>query len=138
METKPISHEVTFCASPREVFETLMEAKKHAAFTGVPAEIDRRVGGKFTLYGGQSAGKRQDRGSLVRGELPRPDGPAHEASSGSGTNSAIAYIPCDRRVSFPRVWSFSPRRRGQRDSCSLTHTSDQLTQPGAGEWFEPN
>jgi uncharacterized protein YndB with AHSA1/START domain/ketosteroid isomerase-like protein len=56
METKTIKHEVIFCASPREVFETLMDAKKHAAFTGAPAEIDRRVGGKFTLYGGQLNG----------------------------------------------------------------------------------
>ena len=41
---------------PREVFETLMDAKKHAAFTGAPAQIDRRLGGRFTLYGGQLNG----------------------------------------------------------------------------------
>jgi uncharacterized protein YndB with AHSA1/START domain/ketosteroid isomerase-like protein len=56
METNTVKHEVTFCASPSEVFETLTDAKKHAAFTGMPADIDRRVGGKFILYGGQLNG----------------------------------------------------------------------------------
>lgn len=56
METATIQHEVTFSASPREVFEALVDAKKHAAFTGAPAEIERRAGGKFTCYGGQLSG----------------------------------------------------------------------------------
>lgn len=51
METKTIHHEITFSTGPQEVFDALMNDKKHAAFSGAPAHIDRRAGGKFTCYG---------------------------------------------------------------------------------------
>ena len=34
-----------------ELFETYMDSKKHAAATGVPASIERRVGGDFRKVG---------------------------------------------------------------------------------------
>jgi activator of HSP90 ATPase len=37
--------------TPHEVYEMLMDSKKHAAFTGEPAKISKQVGGKFTAYG---------------------------------------------------------------------------------------
>jgi uncharacterized protein YndB with AHSA1/START domain len=51
METKTITHEVMFSATPREVFEALIDSDKHAAFSGVPAKIERKPEGKFTCYG---------------------------------------------------------------------------------------
>jgi uncharacterized protein YndB with AHSA1/START domain len=57
MDTKAITHEVVFNASSAEVFELLTDEKKHAAFTGAPALIERRVGGRFTCYGDQLEGK---------------------------------------------------------------------------------
>jgi uncharacterized protein YndB with AHSA1/START domain len=51
METKTITHEVTFSATPREVFEALINSEKHAAFSGAPAKIEPKPGGKFTCYG---------------------------------------------------------------------------------------
>lgn len=56
METKNIHHEITFSAGPEEVFDALMNDKKHAAFSGTPAQIDRKAGGKFTCYGGHLEG----------------------------------------------------------------------------------
>ena len=57
METKTITHEVFLSASPNEVFEALMDAKQHSEFTGAPAEIHRKAGGSFSLYGGSLNGK---------------------------------------------------------------------------------
>jgi activator of HSP90 ATPase len=56
METKTITHEVMFSATPREVFEALIDSDKHAAFSGAPAKIERKAGGKFTCYGNHLEG----------------------------------------------------------------------------------
>lgn len=48
---KTIRQTATFKASPRAVFEALMDSRKHAAFTGYPARIDPRPGGRFRAYG---------------------------------------------------------------------------------------
>ena len=46
-----------FDVPPHDVFEALMDSKKHAAFTGDTAKIDRRVGGGFSVWGGYATGK---------------------------------------------------------------------------------
>ncbi len=53
---KTIEHVVTFKASPSRVYAALMDSKKHAAFTGAPAEVDARVGGTTSAYGGMVTG----------------------------------------------------------------------------------
>jgi activator of HSP90 ATPase len=50
MKTRTIHQQATFVASPHEVYEALMDEKKHAAFTGAAAKISRRIGGKFVAY----------------------------------------------------------------------------------------
>jgi activator of HSP90 ATPase len=55
--SKPIHQTVTFNASPHEVYEALMDSKKHAAFTGAAAEISRQVGGEYTAYDGYITGR---------------------------------------------------------------------------------
>jgi activator of HSP90 ATPase len=52
-----IKQTVTFKASPHDVYEALMDSKKHAAFTGGKATISRKVGGTFSAYDGYIAGK---------------------------------------------------------------------------------
>ncbi len=47
---------MSFRAKPQEVFETLMDSKKHARFTGEKATISRNVGGKISAYGGYIEG----------------------------------------------------------------------------------
>lgn len=53
---KIIRQSITFSASPHEVFEVLMDSKKHAAFTESEARISRKVGGKFSAYDGYIEG----------------------------------------------------------------------------------
>ena len=49
--TKQIRHVVRFNAKPRAIYQVLMNSKKHAAFTGAPAKIDAKVGGRFAAWG---------------------------------------------------------------------------------------
>lgn len=49
MRTRTVRQTVTFKASPHEVYEMLMDSRKHSSFTGDKATISRRVGGKFTV-----------------------------------------------------------------------------------------
>jgi predicted ester cyclase/uncharacterized protein YndB with AHSA1/START domain len=56
MEKRIISHEVFFNALPHEVFEVFMDSKQHSEFSGAPAEISRKPGGKFSVFGGKLSG----------------------------------------------------------------------------------
>lgn len=58
MKAKTIKQTVTFKAtSPHEVYEALMDSRKHSEFTGSKANISRTVGGKITAYDGYIEGK---------------------------------------------------------------------------------
>jgi activator of HSP90 ATPase len=54
--SKNIKQSVTFKTTPHEVYELLMDAKKHAQFTGGEAKISRKEGGKFSISGGDISG----------------------------------------------------------------------------------
>jgi uncharacterized protein YndB with AHSA1/START domain len=54
--TKTIRQTVTFSARPKKVFDALIDERRHARFTGVPAVISRKPGGAFTCYGGYLSG----------------------------------------------------------------------------------
>jgi hypothetical protein len=56
METKTLQQTVTFKASPRQVYDMLMDSKKHQSLSGQPAKISRKVGGKFTAWGSHISG----------------------------------------------------------------------------------
>jgi uncharacterized protein YndB with AHSA1/START domain len=56
MKTKTLRQNVTFKASPKEVYDMLMVSKKHAALSGEPAKISNKVGGKFTAWGSHISG----------------------------------------------------------------------------------
>lgn len=56
MKTKTIRQTVTFKATPHQVYETLMDSKKHAELVGADAKITKKVGDKFTIYGGDIEG----------------------------------------------------------------------------------
>jgi activator of HSP90 ATPase len=55
--SKPIHQTVTFKASPHDVYEALMDSKKHAAFSGGKARISRQVGGSISAYDDYISGK---------------------------------------------------------------------------------
>ncbi len=56
-KTGAIRQTATFKATPHQVYEALMDAKKHAQFTGGEAEISRKVGGKFSTFDGWAQGE---------------------------------------------------------------------------------
>src|SRR6516164_2002530 len=56
MQTKTLQQTVTFKASPREVYDMLMDSKKHQSLSGERAKISRKVGGKFTAWGSHISG----------------------------------------------------------------------------------
>jgi activator of HSP90 ATPase len=56
MQTKTLQQTVTFRASPKEVYDMLMDSKKHQSLSGMPAKISKRVGGKFTAWGSHLTG----------------------------------------------------------------------------------
>jgi len=54
---KKITQTILFKASVHDVFELLMDSKKHSAFSGDKAIISRKIDGKFKAYGGYISGK---------------------------------------------------------------------------------
>jgi activator of HSP90 ATPase len=56
MRTKTLQQAVTFRASPKEVYDMLMDSKKHQSLSGMPAKISKRVGGKFNAWGSHLTG----------------------------------------------------------------------------------
>jgi activator of HSP90 ATPase len=55
--TPTISQRVKFSASAETLFEMYMDSKKHAASTGAPAKLSRKVGGTWSAHGGSIGGK---------------------------------------------------------------------------------
>lgn len=57
LKTKNIRQEIVFKASAHDIYEALMDSKKHSQFTGSPAKIGRAAGGSFSTFGGYATGK---------------------------------------------------------------------------------
>ena len=47
-----ISQKVAFGASPRQLFQTYLDSKKHGAAIDDKASISRKVGSRFTAFSG--------------------------------------------------------------------------------------
>jgi activator of HSP90 ATPase len=60
MKTKTIRQSATFKTSPHAIYEMLMDSRTHAKFTGEKARIGRKIGEKFTAYGGYINGVNLD------------------------------------------------------------------------------
>ena len=52
-----IRQTVTFSASPRELFNIYLDSKKHGAAIDDKASISRKVGSRFTAFGGMLRGR---------------------------------------------------------------------------------
>jgi activator of HSP90 ATPase len=56
--SEPIHQEVVFKATPKRIYETLLDSKSFSEFTGgAPAEISRDAGGAFSCFGGVISGR---------------------------------------------------------------------------------
>ena len=67
LKTKTIKQVVMFPgATPKQLYEMLMDSKQHAKFTGAKAKISSKVGGTFSAYDGSLMGKNT---KLIPGRL---------------------------------------------------------------------
>ena len=57
MVNRVIRQSVTLKASPHAVYEAIMDSKQHAGFTGSAVKMSRKVGGNFSVYGGDIQGE---------------------------------------------------------------------------------
>jgi len=51
-----IHQEVDFTASPKRIYDALLDSKQFTSFAGRPSTIDPKVGGTFSLFGGPIVG----------------------------------------------------------------------------------
>lgn len=65
MKATTIKQKTLIPATPNEVYDAFMEAKKHSAFTGSKATSDPKVGGEFTAWDGYISGRNLE---LVKGK----------------------------------------------------------------------
>ena len=54
---KVIQHSVQFKTTPDALYDTYLNAAKHAAVTGGKVTISRKVGGRFSAFGGMIGGR---------------------------------------------------------------------------------
>jgi activator of HSP90 ATPase len=57
MKVTTIKQNTVIPATPDEVYEGFMDAKKHSAFTGSKATCNPKIGGKFAAWDGYISGK---------------------------------------------------------------------------------
>lgn len=56
MKTKTIKQSATFSVKPIQVYELIMDEKKHSKFTGTVVKMSRKVNGKFNVFDGYCHG----------------------------------------------------------------------------------
>ena len=52
-----LHEEIELKSTPQRIYEALLDGKQFAAFSGMPAEIDPKAGGAFSMFGGQIVGR---------------------------------------------------------------------------------
>jgi activator of HSP90 ATPase len=52
-----LHQEIDYQAAPQRIYEVLLSSKDFSAFSGVSAEIDPKVGGAFSMFGGLVVGR---------------------------------------------------------------------------------
>lgn len=103
---KTIKQIVVIKASPEQVYDALMESKKHVAFTHDKAKISKKVDGKFSAYGRYITGKNLE---LIRGKKIYQSW--HASDWPEGWNSKVTFI-------------FDKIKEGTKDSTRLTFTHE--------------
>jgi hypothetical protein len=96
-----LHQEVDFKASPQRIYEALLDSKQFAAFTGLPAEIDPKAGGAFSMFGGLIVGRNIE--LIPTSESCRRGGPR------AGTRASIrsSSLNSKSRVRKPKLFSIT-------------------------------
>jgi activator of HSP90 ATPase len=97
-----LHYDIDFTASPERIYAALLDAKQFAAFSGLPAEIDRKEGGAFSLFGGQIVGRNVE---LVADQ-----------------RIVQAWRPTHWAIGVYSLASFALKPRGSESTLSFDHT----------------
>ena len=101
MRTRTIRQTVTLPGSPLEVYRALMTTRGHEGFTGSPAKISGRVGGRFTAWDGYIEGQNVE---LVPGrkivQTWRPMEEGWPEDHYSTVRILLSKVPGGTRLSF--------------------------------------
>lgn len=105
MKTKTIRQTVTFPKSkPMEVYNLIMDAKKHSAFSGSKVKISHKIDGKFDVFDGYCTGfniELEEGKKIVQGWHFKEDGwPDDHFSICTFT---FSKVPAGTRLSFGQV-----------------------------------
>jgi len=92
LKTAAITQKVIIPASPEEVYDAFMDAKKHSAFTGAKATSDAKVGGEFSAWDGYITGKNLE---LKKGK--------HILQEWTTTEWPEGYPPSKLELTFTKV-----------------------------------
>ena len=52
-----LHQEIDYKSSPQRIYEAILSSRDFTAFSGYPAEIDPKVGGAFSMFGGLVVGR---------------------------------------------------------------------------------
>ena len=116
-KTKTIRQTELIPAEPIEVYEVLVDAKKHTEFTGSKATSDAKVGGKFTAWDGYISGKnlKLEKGKRIVQEWKTTEWPTgrepsiveftfKKAKNGTELTMVHSNVPAEQADSYRQGW----------------------------------
>lgn len=116
-KTKTIRQTELIPGEPIEVYEALVDAKKHTEFTGSKATSNSKVGGRFTAWDGYISGKnlKLEKGKRIVQEWKTTEWPAGSESSiveftfkkaKNGTELTMVHsnVPAEQADSYRQGW----------------------------------
>jgi activator of HSP90 ATPase len=116
-KTRTIRQNTLIPATPVEVYDAFINARKHRAFTGAGATCGARVGGKFTAWDGYISGKilELDLGKRIVQEWRTTEWPEGAPPSqldlsfkkkGNGTVISMIHsrVPAEQAAAYRKGW----------------------------------
>lgn len=117
LKTTRITQKVIIPAEPEEVYNALMDAKLHSAFTGAKATGAAKVGAEFTAWDGYITGKtlELEKGKRIvqewiTSEWPEGYGPSRleftfcKVKGGTELTMVHSEIPADQADEYKQGW----------------------------------
>jgi activator of HSP90 ATPase len=116
-KTTTIRQKASIPATPDEVYDSFVDAKKHSAFTGSKATCDSKVGGEFTAWDGYIWGKNLElqKGKKIVQEWSTTDWPDHfppskleltfkKTKSGTEISMIHSNVPAEQADEIAEGW----------------------------------
>ncbi len=100
IKTATIEQEVVLDGIPSVIYSLLTDEKKHAAFTGAPAKIAARSGGKFSVWDGYITGKNI---SLIKDKKIVQEWHASDMPEGHISILTIEFIPGKNKTTILKM-----------------------------------